>query len=200
MRYALVKDGEVLRTHDFGDDDAPELSPNKGAWLPVEVLPDPTYDADAEVLEDAAYAVFDSRVEHGRTKRARTLLEARALRRAALEAAYAQVMAAGFPWTFGAVDETLQVLTNENRTDWLILKDACRDAKAAGFGAAQVEPGIRTTSNQTYAVTVDQALTILAAMTAWGQAMRGNFWALGEAIAAAADAAAVLAIDVSQGW
>jgi hypothetical protein len=41
MEYALVKDGAILRRESF-DGEAPQIAPNKGAWLPVVYVNDDT--------------------------------------------------------------------------------------------------------------------------------------------------------------
>ncbi len=48
--HALVLDGAILKTHDFGETEVPELAPNKGAWLEIVEASQPAYDPDSEDL------------------------------------------------------------------------------------------------------------------------------------------------------
>lgn len=47
MKYNLIKEGAIARTHDFGDDTPPVLAAHKGKWLPVVEI-DPPYDPETE--------------------------------------------------------------------------------------------------------------------------------------------------------
>jgi len=48
--HALVRDGAILRRHNFDGQDVPDLHPSKGAWLPI--IPrgeKPEFDPDTEI-------------------------------------------------------------------------------------------------------------------------------------------------------
>ncbi len=108
----------------------------------------------------------------------------------------------GFPvsGTGTALDgHTLQTRDAEDRTNWLTSQAAYAAAVAAGHAGA---PGavFRTASNQTIGLTFGQGLAILLGMAAWGKAVMGRSWELKDAVAAAADDAALDAIDLEAGW
>lgn len=73
MRYALILNGKILRTHSF-ESDPPALAANKGSWLPVE---DQTegYDPTVETLVERVQ-LRDGREIVVRERVARTDLEA----------------------------------------------------------------------------------------------------------------------------
>lgn len=120
----------------------------------------------------------------------------KANKKAAIEQGYTQRMQAGFPYTFaGDKHETLQVKP-EDQTNWLTLKDAARDAIAAGAGAMACQPPIRVTSNALYAVPWTEVVTILNLARTWGGTMMGVSWALKDAVAAAPDIATLNAINI----
>ena len=73
MKYALIKDGQVLQYHDFGQDQPPELSQNKGKWLPYSEEPYPTV-TDNQVAESVT-AITEASVTLYWGIRAKTDLE-----------------------------------------------------------------------------------------------------------------------------
>lgn len=93
----------------------------------------------------------------------------------------------------------LQTRDIEDRTNWLTSQAAYAAAVAGGMGAA---PGatFRTASNATIELTFFQGLNVLLAMAGWGKTVMGNSWVLKDAVEAAADQAALDAIDVEAGW
>ncbi len=52
--HALVRDGAILRVHDFGVAAAPELAPNKGAWIEVAETDPPAHGAGETASPDIA--------------------------------------------------------------------------------------------------------------------------------------------------
>jgi hypothetical protein len=50
MKYALVKDGAIIKQREF-DDAPPDLSPNKGKWLRLIIPPGPAVDAATQKIE-----------------------------------------------------------------------------------------------------------------------------------------------------
>lgn len=127
-----------------------------------------------------------------------TLDQVKAAKKAAAEAEYETRLAAGYP--VPDTDETLQLRTELDRTNWLALKDACNDAIMAGAGSEPCALPIRTTSNASLAMTWAEAADLMRGLRAWGAAMMAQLWALKDAIEAAEDQTALDAIDVASGW
>lgn len=112
--------------------------------------------------------------------------------------------------------ETLQCRNELDRTNWMELRDLCREAIAAekayyaanelpdpvdGWGAGLItEPGIRTTSNAYIRPTVAATLAILATITTWAFAGQANWWRMKDEARACTTPAALEAIDLEQGW
>lgn len=129
-----------------------------------------------------------------------TLAEAKAIATAAVEARRDACFTAGFTPASGPLaGKTLQVRDVEDRTNWLTSQAAYAAAVAGGNGAV-ADATFRTEANETITVTYAEGLTTLLAMAAWGKAIFGNSWALKDAVAAAADQAALDAIDIAAGW
>jgi len=131
-----------------------------------------------------------------------TLEEAQAGAKAQVEARCDACFLAG--WTVSgtgtALDgKVLQTRDLEDRTNWLTSQAAYSAAVADGNGAV-AGAVFRTAANETVTLTFDEGLAVLLGMAAWGKAIMGNSWALKDAVAAAADVAAVAAIDLSAGW
>lgn len=130
-------------------------------------------------------------------------LPAREAKLAALDERFAAVMAAGAPHDFGTLEDpdpqTLQVATEANRVDWLVFDSAAQKAIALGAGDQPCTPPLRTTSNANRSVTWAEGSAIVAQMTVWGMQQRARYWAVKDAIAAAAEDE-LDAIDVDEGW
>jgi hypothetical protein len=127
-------------------------------------------------------------------------------RLAEVNAKFAAVLAAGYPLE-DYPGETLQCLTDRDRTNWLYVQGKCEKAAAAGFGDAPYpEPGLRCTSNSFIRPTIAGVLTILDAMGVWAEGVQANVWRLKDAVEAVeaervSDAARFLAaIDIDAGW
>ena len=73
MKYALIKDGQVLQYRDFGQEQPPELSPNKGKWVPYIEEPYPTLTEDQ--VAESVTAITASSVTLYWSIRAKTDLE-----------------------------------------------------------------------------------------------------------------------------
>lgn len=125
--------------------------------------------------------------------------DARHAKAAAIAAAYAEVIAGGFPHTFSETAETLQVRPND-LTNWLALKDSCNDAITAGQGADLCPLPIRVTSNVEYALTFAQAADLMRDLRTWVAAVLAVFWAKKDLVAAAEDLSDLAAIDPAAGW
>lgn len=108
--------------------------------------------------------------------------------------------AAGYRVPTGTLaGKVLQIRDERDITNWLTAKDIYRDAIAAGQGAV-VAAEFRTASNETFALSFDEAVTVLNGLRAHGLALLQNSWALKDLIAEAADQAALDAIDITTGW
>ncbi len=131
-----------------------------------------------------------------------TLDEARNAARAQIEARRDACFTAG--WTVSgtatALDgKVLQTRDLDDRTNWLTSQAAYSAAVAGGNGAV-AGAVFRTAANETVTLTFAEGLAVLLGMAAWGKAIMGNSWALKDAVAAAADNAALAAIDIAAGW
>ena len=94
--------------------------------------------------------------------------------------------------------KVLQTRPSDAR-NWLTSQCAYMAAVSQGFGAV-MGANFRDDDNKTTTVSYLEAMQILLAMAAWGAAIYARSWALKDAIAAAADLAALDAIDVEAGW
>lgn len=128
------------------------------------------------------------------------LADQKAVKLAAAGAVYAAKIAAGYPVTLEGVAETLQVRNDTDRTNWLGLKSAAKDAIDAGNGSDLYPVKIRTTSNARYALTNDAAFALMSAVLVWLADHMDAFWDIADAIEAAADADALAAIDLEAGY
>lgn len=73
MKYALIKDLTLFQLHDFGGDTPPELSPNKGKWVPYIEEPYPTLTEDQ--VAESVTAITEASVTMYWSIRAKTDLE-----------------------------------------------------------------------------------------------------------------------------
>lgn len=129
-----------------------------------------------------------------------SLDERRAFKVAAINTRRDALLAAGFTPSQGRLaGKTLQTRDADDKINWKLSRDAYKEAVEAGFGAAP-QATFRTAANETVTLTIAEGLTVLTAMQAWGVAVLGRSWALKDAIAGAADTAALDAIDVDEGW
>lgn len=132
-----------------------------------------------------------------------------------INARYEAFLAAGFPLA-DYPGETLQCRNELDRTNWMELRDLCREAIAtekayyaanglpdpvAGWGAGLITaPGIRCTSNAYIRPTVAATLTILAALSAWAFAAQANWWRLKDDARSLPTREAVEGLDLEAGW
>lgn len=129
-----------------------------------------------------------------------TLDDQKAARLAAVASEYGVRIAVGYPVTLEGVEETLQCRNNEDRTNWLALLDACREAVADGHGAVPIQPPLRCTSNREYALTCADTIPLLKGVRAWAGDLLKNRWTLSDQIRAAETVEALDAIDITIGW
>jgi hypothetical protein len=127
-------------------------------------------------------------------------------RKAEANARYLAHLAGGFPLA-DYPGETLQCLTDRDRTNLLWVQKKCEKANALGVGDMQIpEPGLRCTSNRHIRPTVAETLAILEGCGTWAEAAQANNWKHKDAIrdmeaVTSADAARFLqAIDLDAGW
>jgi hypothetical protein len=73
MKYALIKDGQVIQIRDFGEQTPPDLNPVKGKWLPYTEEPYPEV-SDSQIAESVT-AITQSGVNLYWSIRAKTDLE-----------------------------------------------------------------------------------------------------------------------------
>lgn len=108
---------------------------------------------------------------------------------------------AGFTYNFGGDigSRTLQTRL-EDQARWLALKDACNDAIMAGLGAQNSPIQLRPVDNINVTVTFNQIAACLRAMRTEQAGLLGFSWYLKDTISAAADHAALDAIDITANW
>lgn len=130
-----------------------------------------------------------------------TLDDLKAAKNAAVTVRRDAAFAQGFsPATGALAGHTLQVRNETDKINWLTSSVAYSAAVSAGAGAV---PGatFRTMANETVTTTFAEAVqVIVVGMAQWGQQIMGHSWALKDQIDAAADEAALDAIDVDAGW
>lgn len=110
------------------------------------------------------------------------------------------LLSGGYTHDFGPPGvHVLQTRDADDRINWLTSQAAYQAAVAAGRGSVEGAE-FRTADNQRITVTFSEGLNVLLAMAAWGKAVFGRSWDLKDAITAAADGAALDAIDIEAGW
>lgn len=125
----------------------------------------------------------------------------RSRKRDEVNARYAVFLAGGMTVDFGQGPETLQCRNELDRTNWMELRDICREASAAGFGDAPIpEPGLRCTSNAFYRPTFDETLTLLAGLRQWALTGQANWWRLKDLVRDCPTRDALNDIDLEEGW
>lgn len=197
MRYALLRDNLIFQYGDF-DEAPPELSVNKGVWIPVveenQVTPQEGETIQVDVL------IESNRVRHVSTACPIPISELKYDKLQKINAAFEQEFLAGFtPSTGPLTGYTLQVRNLEDRTNWLTSKSEYQSAVTNGDGA--VSGAIfRSQSNETIVVTFEEGLAALKAMVAWEQTKYANLWVLKDAVAAATTREEVLSIDEGANW
>jgi hypothetical protein len=124
---------------------------------------------------------------------------ARQYRHVDRETTFQRLINDGYPCVLGGNAETLQMRDND-KTNWLTLKDACRDARDAGAFEMQSQLPLRTTSNANYALTYHEVWDLLIAARAWYAGMMGRNWLLTATIDAAVTQEELDTIPVETGW
>lgn len=127
---------------------------------------------------------------------------------------YDLFLAGGYPLADYA-PETIQCRNELDRTNWIELRDMCRQAVAderAFYGAMETPlpdvigdypipaPGIRCTSNAYIVPTVAETLSMLDLMRDWAKAAQENWWVLKDAARTAPTREALASIDLGEGW
>jgi hypothetical protein len=183
-------------------------------WQEGDALPDPALDdrPDEERVLDGyeGYAVAFA-LDREPTELERIDLDlqaivpdleaARAARKAQVEARMADAFAAGFAIDEGGLaGQVLQLRDDTDRTNWLASAHVYGAMVAAGHGDLE-QAAFRTAANETITVTFAEGHQVLLGMQAWGAAIMGCSWRLKDALAAAADAEAIMGIDIeAEAW
>jgi hypothetical protein len=126
---------------------------------------------------------------------------------AAVEAAYSRRFDRGAPHNFGTTAEPciehLQVSREVDKTNWLTLKDAIRDAFEEGLQDQPMMLPIRTTENINHPMTWAEGRAVVnTSIRSFGALMMGALWTKKAQLAAAAAAGldALQAFDPESGW
>jgi len=119
---------------------------------------------------------------------------------AKVNARYAAFLAPGFPVPEFGEGETLQISREVDRTNWLGMHSMCLEAISAGFGEAPVPLGFRCTSNRSFVVTFNEALSILQGLRTWAALAQANWWRLKDAVRSAETLDELNALDLDEGW
>lgn len=128
-----------------------------------------------------------------------SLDEAKAAKIAAVEVERDTRMGAGYTPTSGPLaDHTLQT-REDDRPNWLALAQVASVMVAQGQATASIG-AIRTADNANIPVTAAEVLAAMLAMQKHLADVLGRSWTLKDAVRTAEDAAAVDAVDVSEGW
>lgn len=129
---------------------------------------------------------------------------------------YVAFLAVGYP-PANHPGETLQCRAEgPDRTNWMELRDICRNAIAAekayyaannlpdpvsGWGSGLITaPGIRTTSNAYIRPSVAATLAILEALSTWALTAQANWWRMKDEARACTTPDALEAINLETGW
>ena len=125
----------------------------------------------------------------------------KAAKRAAVSALLDAKLSGGYEHDFGEPYgvKKLQTRNIEDRTNWLTSQASYGAAIAAGAGAV-MGANFRTEDNININLSYSDGHAVLLAMAQWGAAKYAKSWALKDAIAEAADEAALDAIDIESGW
>lgn len=201
-----LEDGRIMNGESLGRDDLsfppgwPELAtPEEREAFGVRAITETTgYPTDVLVLGTRLVdeAGWPKRIW---VTRAFNVDELRAARLEALEAAYAGKLAGGFKFTHNGGTEALQV-RDQDKANWLTLKDSCNEAIAAGQGAVQCPLPIRTLSNENLRLTFAEVAEILRGMRTWVSGCMALRWARKDALEAATTRAQIMAVQIDTGW
>lgn len=212
--YALIVDGEVVKypysLAEMRADNPLTIIPDDATAEELAghgiIIPDPT-DPPAVDPDQLAYVVEPAFLDGVltqqwavRDKTAEELTEAKAARKAQVNARLAEMFQGGFtPSTGPLAGKTLQTRDMEDRTNWLTSQAAYSAAVAAGQGSEEGAV-FRTAANETIQTTYQNGLLTLLAMAAWGKTLMGYSWSLKDEIDAAASFADLAVIDIETGW
>ncbi len=219
--YDRVLDGQIVDTRDLSE--APgELAPNKGVWL-EQVMANPDFEADPFEDAELTISIESNRVLYTWVGTAWPLERVKAAKMAEIEAAYAQKATTPFAWNFGSIEgkdddenstgpagaQTLQMRFDpangvDDPKNWIAVTSTL--ALIVAVAPSTIVP-MKTTGNIWAQVTAAEAAQVLVAGDGSQEAMfprqvryLARYGALKKALAAAADSAAVLAIDPATGW
>lgn len=132
-----------------------------------------------------------------------TLEERKERMRRAVAAELDKRLTAGYSHNFGGEIgvKILQTRNIDDRTNWMTSQASYSAAVAAGPEVAAVMgANFRTEDNVNIVLSYADGLNVLLAMAAWGAALYARSWELKDTITAAADDAALDAIDITSGW
>lgn len=109
-------------------------------------------------------------------------------------------LALGYQHNFGG-SAGIRTLDNRDETDainWLGLNSMAEKLIAGGQGAAMLP--IRDAGNETFTASAETVSTAMMGMAQWRAGILSHSWTLKDETAAAADEAALAAIDIGAGW
>ena len=176
--------GIVAELYESVEGDGPEITFVPGLL---------TYDGEWDVADGDAYAAA--------VEVMRPYAGQQAGKRSAVTALLDTKLAAGYPHDFGGEIgvKVLQTRDIHDRTNWLVSQASYGAAVAGGAGAV-MGAAFRTEDNVNITLSYADGLNVLLAMAAWAAAHYARSWELKDAIADAADEAALDAIDITSGW
>lgn len=130
-----------------------------------------------------------------------TLADLKTAKKAAVNAKVNTILSGGYNHDFGGEIgvKVLQTRDADDRINWLTSQAAYSAAVMSGSGAV-MGASFRTEDNVDITLSYADGLNVLLAMAAWGADVYAASWALKTAIASAADAAALDAIDIDANW
>ncbi len=178
----------------FGLDDVQRAARGVLPITPADPAP------DGYVIASTALEVVGVVVVETATYEPIPLDDLKAAKLVAAEAVYQAKLSVGYPVTLGGTAQTLQVLTDHDRGNWIGLRIAAREAVDAGNGSAPYPIPIRTTSNAQFSLTCAEALALMTDLQAWVGAMLAARWGVRDAIRAASNAATLATVDLEAGY
>jgi len=130
-----------------------------------------------------------------------TLASLKATKKAAVNTIVSTTLSGGYSHDFGAPHgvKVLQTRDADDRINWLTSQAAYSAAVMGGAGAFE-GANFRAEDNTDITLSYADGLNVLLSMAAWGASVYAASWVLKNAIEAAADEAALDAVDVNDGW
>lgn len=113
---------------------------------------------------------------------------------------YTAFLSAGFPVQLENNAETLQIVRDRDRTNWLVLLGVCDEAILAGAGDVTIPTNIEVTSGNKYSLTFSQTAEMIRNLRQWAIAANANWVRIKTSVAQAPTRQSLDEIDETEGW